>query len=82
MGNYDSCKDCTKRTIGCHSTCKDYKDDVEQRLKIKETRRKERLGTVPRSSKVWRHTCSSVLRNGRNLRGGNADGKHRNNNDT
>ena len=27
--NYESCYDCTKRIVGCHSTCPDYIHDKE-----------------------------------------------------
>lgn len=36
------CKGCTKRTVGCHSTCEDYKDFCEQQKKIRERDAKER----------------------------------------
>ena len=28
-----SCKDCTKRCVGCHSTCSEYADYLERRKK-------------------------------------------------
>ena len=31
-----SCKDCTKRHIGCHAKCEKYKQDQEKRRKEKE----------------------------------------------
>lgn len=34
------CKQCTKRNVGCHSICDDYK---EYRMNLSEKNRKERL---------------------------------------
>lgn len=33
------CKGCTKRFVGCHSTCKDYKDAKEDNEKRKQWER-------------------------------------------
>lgn len=30
------CKDCTKRHIGCHANCEDYKEDIARRKAEKE----------------------------------------------
>ena len=34
------CKDCTKRKVGCHGTCKDYKDWLKEHYRIKEQARR------------------------------------------
>jgi hypothetical protein len=41
--NCTCCKGCTKRTLGCHSDCKDYNEFVNNNLKQKEQIRKERI---------------------------------------
>lgn len=42
LGNsyYSVCMNCGKRKIGCHSTCNDYIEEVENANKVKENRRK------------------------------------------
>lgn len=37
-----SCKDCTKRTIGCHSFCEQYKKETEELHKKKEALRQRK----------------------------------------
>lgn len=39
------CKDCEKRTIGCHSFCDDYKKDSEEESKKKEALKQHRKDT-------------------------------------
>ena len=40
MSSYQKCKDCTKRTLGCHSTCEDYlafrkeRDEALRRMRV------------------------------------------------
>jgi hypothetical protein len=36
------CKDCERRTITCHSTCKEYLEYAEYRKRINEKERKEK----------------------------------------
>lgn len=36
-----SCKDCTKRTVGCHASCPDYIQYRERLETIKKKKRKE-----------------------------------------
>lgn len=36
----NSCKDCTKRKVGCHGTCKDYKEWLKEHHRIKEQAKK------------------------------------------
>lgn len=43
MRNYCPCKDCDKRQIGCHSTCKDYKEYCDLNKAEREKAYKERL---------------------------------------
>lgn len=31
----NSCRDCTERHLGCHSTCERYKQDCVERAKLK-----------------------------------------------
>lgn len=32
----NSCRDCTERHLGCHSTCERYKQDCVERAELKE----------------------------------------------
>ena len=36
----NSCQGCTKRKVGCHGTCKEYKEWLEEHHKIKEKAKK------------------------------------------
>jgi hypothetical protein len=51
--NCTCCKDCTKRTLGCHSDCNDYKNylnnHLEEKRKIHEVRYKE---TISKSASI------------------------------
>ena len=38
-GLYCACKDCTKRYVGCHAECEEYKDFVTRNEKIKQQRK-------------------------------------------
>lgn len=40
--NKAPCKDCTKRTIGCHSSCKEYQEWAKQKKEISEQLKKEK----------------------------------------
>lgn len=46
------CKDCEKRTVGCHATCKDYLDFHN---KLTERKIQERLDNAPtvRDNTSW-----------------------------
>lgn len=37
-----TCKDCQKRKVGCHSTCKEYLREKEARKKVKEKQNAEK----------------------------------------
>ena len=37
------CKDCERRTVGCHSTCEDY---LEDKARWQETQRKIRIAKL------------------------------------
>ena len=37
-----SCKNCTRRQVGCHATCEEYKKEKKERDAVKEKIRKER----------------------------------------
>lgn len=41
------CKDCTKRTIGCHAECKEYLEFQKENERIKKNRKN---GTINRST--------------------------------
>lgn len=45
---YICCRDCTKRSIGCHSNCKDY---ISATIKAKEQQEIERANMVPHINK-------------------------------
>lgn len=36
------CKDCTKRTLGCHSKCEEYLAEKAKRQELNDKRRKEK----------------------------------------
>lgn len=38
----NACMDCTRRTLGCHSRCEEYKAYREKMDRIREARAKER----------------------------------------
>lgn len=47
------CKDCTKRKVGCHSTCTDYKEwKINRDQKNKETRL-SKLARSYRSDRIY-----------------------------
>ena len=37
----NSCYGCTKRKVGCHSNCEDYKEWLEEHHKIKKERQRK-----------------------------------------
>lgn len=37
------CKDCTKRSVTCHSTCEEYRNWSEERKKMLDAEYKDRL---------------------------------------
>ena len=37
-GSYTACHNCTKRTIGCHSTCEAYKAFAKSRVDTREVK--------------------------------------------
>ena len=38
----NSCQGCTKRKVGCHGTCKEYKELLEEHHRIKAEAKKKR----------------------------------------
>ena len=52
------CRNCTKRVVGCHSTCKDYKDwkkeDQERKDIIYKNKNKERFYRSTATTKLHR----------------------------
>lgn len=40
MSKINSCKDCNKRTVGCHATCESYKKERADLDKINAEKRK------------------------------------------
>ena len=61
------CKDCTKRVVGCHSTCKDYKDWKEEQVKRRDTifknKRKEMYYRSAATTKLHRKKRNQTSRN-------------------
>lgn len=60
----NSCKNCTKRYIGCHSACEDYKEFVE---KNKAVSRARFLDSIKRrgSKKFENKIIDKIRRNGK-----------------
>lgn len=51
-----SCKECTERHLGCHSTCEEYKKRREEWDKRVEWNRKQSVGKAyvfTRETKIW-----------------------------
>jgi hypothetical protein len=40
---YTDCKNCEKRTLGCHATCESYLKFKEERVKMLEEKRKQSI---------------------------------------
>lgn len=60
----NSCKDCTKRYVGCHSTCEDYKQFVEKNKAISHAKRVESWSK--RGSKRFeKNLANKIRRNGK-----------------
>lgn len=60
----NSCKDCTKRHIGCHSECEEYKQFVEKNKSISHAKfieSMERRG----SKKFEKNMANKIRRNGK-----------------
>ena len=60
----NSCKNCTKRHVGCHATCEEYKEYVE---KNKAVSRARFLETMKRrgSKKFEQKMIDKIRRNGK-----------------
>ena len=60
----NSCKDCTKRHIGCHSECEEYKEFVEKNKAISRARF---LDSIKRrgSKKFENKIIDKIRRNGK-----------------
>lgn len=63
----DRCKDCTKRHLNCHSTCKEYKEARELCEKKREWLREKNEATI--SSKAYdKHIPTLIEKPKRRLR--------------
>jgi len=54
----NNCKDCKNRTIGCHSTCEDYKqyrENLNAENEVIKKSRAENFIKVSREAVVWSH---------------------------
>ena len=47
-----SCKDCTKRYIGCHDNCADYQAFVKKHNEIKAMKQKAQMTTIKSSTQM------------------------------
>lgn len=56
MPKFEPCKNCSKRTIGCHSNCEDYKKFIENKAK-----KSQELHTLD-IARVKGHNALSKLR--------------------
>lgn len=57
-----SCKDCTKREVGCHAWCEDYIKEKAEHEKAKAVERLERSKDAMRIDVVERHTTRKLKR--------------------
>lgn len=59
------CKDCKKRSIHCHSQCKDYIEWQDEWTKVKEIMRESKKPAIESARHMdylWRNTRYSKLR--------------------
>lgn len=61
------CRNCTKRVVGCHSTCKKYKDwkkaDKERKQLIYENKNKEKFYRSTATTKLHRKIQNQTAKN-------------------
>lgn len=57
------CYNCTKRTMVCHSDCKDYADEMEENKKRLEQRRKEREKREAMHTPAFQRRARTFLNN-------------------
>ena len=43
----EKCKNCKKRHVGCHDTCKDYREYSEAREAIRKERQRQKASKPP-----------------------------------
>ena len=57
-----SCKDCTKREVGCHAWCKDYITEKAKHDKKKAAEYLEKEKSVMRFDVIYRHSTKKLRR--------------------
>lgn len=55
------CKDCSKRCVGCHSTCEDYIDWKAEHDAERERIRRQKLSTCLATKRYERIRCANSL---------------------
>ena len=72
MGSMDCCKNCKDRIVGCHSTCRDYKEYKEKLAEIKKFMAKDPADAFLAKTKVRAKAFVFERKDAYNRRVGNA----------